>query len=163
AGHALAEHARDLDCLVGGEPRVEVRLAELGRLDVLVGECAHVGVGDREAHRAPEGQEVVERHAAALADLARGVAGLGGQHALDEEAAAHAAAGFGGLGLALDVTRRASFSAFLDAAASRYGPLDVLVNNAGVMHVGPFLEEDDAWTARQLAINTGGVALGMKL
>jgi short-subunit dehydrogenase len=78
---------------------------------------------------------------------------------LDGDAAATAAAGFGGRGLALDVTRRESFAAFLDAIR----PVDVLINNAGVMHVGAFLEEDDGWTARQLAINTGGVALGMKL
>jgi short-subunit dehydrogenase len=78
---------------------------------------------------------------------------------LDGDAASAAAHAFGGRGLPLDVTRRDSFAAFLDAVR----PLDVLINNAGVMHVGPFLEEDDGWTARQLAINTGGVALGMKL
>jgi short-subunit dehydrogenase len=82
---------------------------------------------------------------------------------LDGEAAAAAGAALGGFGAALDVTRRDSFAAFLDDTAARLGALDVLVNNAGVMHVGPFLEEDDAWTERQLAINVGGVALGMKL
>jgi short-subunit dehydrogenase len=59
----------------------------------------------------------------------------------------------------LDVTSRASFAAWLDAA----GPIDVLVNNAGVMHVGPFLEESDDWTRRQLDVNVHGVILGMKL
>ena len=39
----------------------------------------------------------------------------------------------------------------------------MLVNNAGVMHVGPFLEEDDAWTRRQVDVNLHGVILGMKL
>src|SRR5205085_1895526 len=78
-------------------------------------------------------------------------------------AAAGAAAGCGGFGGAPDGPRRDSFAGFLDAVRDRLGPLDVLVNNAGVMHVGPFLEEDDAWTARQLAINAGGVVLGMKL
>jgi NAD(P)-dependent dehydrogenase (short-subunit alcohol dehydrogenase family) len=32
----------------------------------------------------------------------------------------------------LDVTDRDAFAAFLDAAEQRHGPLDVLVNNAGV-------------------------------
>jgi short-subunit dehydrogenase len=82
---------------------------------------------------------------------------------LDGAAAERAAAELGGFGRALDVTGRESFSAFLAAAADALGPLDVLVNNAGVMHVGPFLEEDDAWTRRQLDVNAFGVALGMKL
>jgi short-subunit dehydrogenase len=67
------------------------------------------------------------------------------------------------LGAALDVTSRDSFAAFLATVAQRLGPLDVLVNNAGVMHVGPFLEEDDAWTRRQVDVNLHGVILGMKL
>jgi hypothetical protein len=59
----------------------------------------------------------------------------------------------------LDVTSRDSFAGWLDAA----GPIDVLVNNAGVMHVGPFLEESDEWTRRQVDVNLHGVVLGMKL
>lgn len=97
---------------------------------------------------------------------ARELAGRGARVAvgdLDGEAAAAAGAALGGSGGPLDVTCRDSFAAFLAETEARLGPLDVLVNNAGVMHVGPFLEEDDAWTARQLAINAGGVALGMKL
>jgi hypothetical protein len=82
---------------------------------------------------------------------------------LDGPEAERAAAELGGFGGALDVTARESFAAFLAGAEAALGPLDVLVNNAGVMHVGPFLEEDDDWTRRQLAVNTFGVALGMKL
>jgi short-subunit dehydrogenase len=67
------------------------------------------------------------------------------------------------LGVPLDVTSRESFSAFLGTVADRIGPVDVLVNNAGVMHVGPFLEEDDDWTRRQLDVNVHGVILGCKL
>ena len=39
-------------------------------------------------------------------------------------------------GFALDVTDEDSFSRFLDATEERLGPLDVLVNNAGIMFVG---------------------------
>jgi short-subunit dehydrogenase len=63
----------------------------------------------------------------------------------------------------LDVTSRESFSAFLQRAEAELGPIDVLINNAGVMHVGPFLDEDDAWTRRQLDVNVHGVILGCKL
>jgi short-subunit dehydrogenase len=82
---------------------------------------------------------------------------------LDGDAAARAGAELGGYGGPLDVTSRERFGAFLAEAQARLGPLDVLVANAGVMHVGPFVDESDEWTQRQLAINAGGVALGMKL
>ena len=36
------------------------------------------------------------------------------------------------VGLRLDVTDHAGFTAFLDEVESRLGPLDVLVNNAGI-------------------------------
>src|SRR6201986_1657267 len=47
--------------------------------------------------------------------------------------------GAGTIGLALDVTDRASFTAFLDEVERQLGPLDVLINNAGIMPIGPFL------------------------
>src|SRR5271165_1346932 len=65
--------------------------------------------------------------------------------------------------LALDVTDRASFSAFRDGVEEQLGPVDVLVNNAGIMPIGPFLDEDDATARRILDINVHGVILGMKL
>jgi NADP-dependent 3-hydroxy acid dehydrogenase YdfG len=65
--------------------------------------------------------------------------------------------------LALDVTDRASFGACLDAAEEQLGPVDVLINNAGIMPIGPFLEEDDATAMRTIDINVHGVILGMKL
>ncbi|HKO27664.1 MAG TPA: SDR family NAD(P)-dependent oxidoreductase, partial [Solirubrobacteraceae bacterium] len=43
------------------------------------------------------------------------------------------------------------------------GPLDVLVNNAGIMPVGPFVEESDAAARRLVDINIHGVILGSKL
>ena len=67
------------------------------------------------------------------------------------------------MALALDVTDRASFSAFLEDTEAQLGPVDVLINNAGIMPIGPFLEEDDATAARTLDINVHGVILGMKL
>jgi short-subunit dehydrogenase len=63
----------------------------------------------------------------------------------------------------LDVTSRASFEYFLNSAANTFGPLDVLVNNAGVMHVGELRKEDDGCTRRQLDTNLYGLLLGLKL
>ncbi|MGY0499432.1 SDR family oxidoreductase [Nocardia sp. FBN12] len=63
----------------------------------------------------------------------------------------------------LDVTDPASFASFLDEVERRLGPLDVLINNAGVMPAGRFVEESEQVTRRILDINIYGVALGSKL
>src|SRR3954449_6289075 len=78
---------------------------------------------------------------------------------LDGGLAAEAAASIGrdAVGLELDVTDEASFSGFLDQVEAQLGPLDVLVNNAGIMAIGPFLEESEATAARQVDLNLPGV------
>lgn len=63
----------------------------------------------------------------------------------------------------LDVTDRQSFTDFLDAVEERLGPIDVVVNNAGVIAVGSAAEETDAVTKRLLDVNVYGVILGTKL
>jgi short-subunit dehydrogenase len=65
--------------------------------------------------------------------------------------------------LTLDVTDRASFAAFLDSTEEQLGPVDVLVNNAGIMQVGRFVDEDDLTAQRMIDINLHGVILGTKL
>lgn len=71
--------------------------------------------------------------------------------------------GPGAAAFALDVTDRDSFAAFLDGTEQQLGLLDVLVNNAGIMQIGRFLEEDDATARRQIDINVHGVIYGCKL
>ncbi len=99
---------------------------------------------------------------------AEALAGAGARVALgdlDADLAREAAAAIGGsaVGLPLDVTSRESFAGFLDAAAEAFGPIDVVVNNAGIMHVGRFLDEDDRDTRGQVEVNLMGVLMGMKL
>src|SRR5947207_8196049 len=65
--------------------------------------------------------------------------------------------------LALDVTDRASFSSFLDEAERQFAPIDVLVNNAGIMQIGRFIDEDDVTAIRMVDINLHGVITGTKL
>jgi NAD(P)-dependent dehydrogenase (short-subunit alcohol dehydrogenase family) len=67
------------------------------------------------------------------------------------------------IGLPLDVTDRQSFDEFLTETESRLGPLDVLINNAGIMPIGPFEQESDATADRMVAINLHGVISGSKL
>ncbi|HZU04635.1 MAG TPA: SDR family oxidoreductase [Chloroflexota bacterium] len=71
--------------------------------------------------------------------------------------------GAGTVGLALDVTDRASFAQFLDEVERRLGPLDVLINNAGIMPIGPFVQETDATAQRMIDINLVGLIYGSKL
>ncbi len=83
---------------------------------------------------------------------------------VDAPSAESAAAELGdrAVGLGVDVTDRPAFSAFLDTVEERLGPIDVLVNNAGIMPVGPFEEEDDATAIRLVEINLHAVIHGTK-
>jgi len=84
---------------------------------------------------------------------------------LDLELAERTAAELGGgtVALSLDVTDRGSFAAFLDEAERQLGPLDVLVNNAGIMPVTPFVEESEDSIRRQIDINLHGVIAGSQM
>lgn len=63
----------------------------------------------------------------------------------------------------LDVTDSTSFESFLDAVERTVGPIDVLINNAGIMPTGKLVDEPDQITRRILDINVYGVILGSKL
>ncbi|MFE4457374.1 SDR family oxidoreductase [Nocardia tengchongensis] len=99
--------------------------------------------------------------------IARGAAVVIGDIDADlvQKTAAEIAEKSGGriAGLPLDVTDSAQFEAFLDAAEQELSGLDVLVNNAGIMPTGAFLEESEKLSDRQLDINVRGVIIGSKL
>jgi NADP-dependent 3-hydroxy acid dehydrogenase YdfG len=80
---------------------------------------------------------------------------------LTEQAAAEL--GGGTVAAALDVTDRDSFATFLGEVERQLGPLDVLVNNAGIMPVTAFAAEGVDSIRRQLDINLFGVITGMQL
>lgn len=63
----------------------------------------------------------------------------------------------------LDVTDPESFERFLDHVEDVLGPIDVLVNNAGIMPIGAFDAESDRATRRMVEINVLGVMYGSKL
>ena len=62
----------------------------------------------------------------------------------------------------LDVTDPASFDAFLDQVERELGPVDVVVNNAGIMPVGALTDETDAVARRIMDVNVHGVITGTK-
>lgn len=130
------------------------------QLRVLAGQTAAITGGARGIGRATAAVLAGQGMRVAIGDL-------------DLEAARQAASEIGGGGggagagaavaLPLDVTDRTSFAAFLDGAEQQLGPVDVLINNAGIMHVGRFVDEDDLTAQRMIDINLGGVLLGTKL
>jgi NADP-dependent 3-hydroxy acid dehydrogenase YdfG len=119
---------------------------------VLVGQVALVTGGARGIGKATARAFVREGMKVAIGDL-------------DAEAARVAAQEIGGgtVALELNVTDRGSFERFAAAAEAQLGPIDVLVNNAGIMQLGPFTDEDDATTQRMVDINVHGVLHGMKI
>jgi clavulanate-9-aldehyde reducatase len=67
------------------------------------------------------------------------------------------AAGGEALAIATDVTDEAQAQHFIEATNERFGRLDALVNNAGVMHLGPIAgAPTDEWR-RMVAVNIFGV------
>ena len=75
---------------------------------------------------------------------------------IDGKAAAAAAAPLGGLGVACDVTQRASVDAAFDAVVAAYGGVDILVSNAGAAIQGRIGEVDDATLRRSFDLNFFG-------
>jgi short-subunit dehydrogenase len=81
---------------------------------------------------------------------------------LDADLAASAAGSLGAESVAVDVTDHAAFTATLDGVERDVGPLDVLVNNAGVMPIGPFAESSDDTAYRTFAINVFALMHGTR-
>ena len=101
--------------------------------------------------------------ATAEAFLGQGMKVAIGDVDLDAARETASALGASTVALPLDVTDRESFEAFLDGAERELGPVDVLVNNAGIMQIGRFIDEDDLTARRMIDINLHGVVLGTKL
>jgi NAD(P)-dependent dehydrogenase (short-subunit alcohol dehydrogenase family) len=80
----------------------------------------------------------------------------------DAEAGAAAAADLGVSSYELDVTDEAGFERFVAAAEAVDGPVELLVNNAGIMPLGPFLGQDPGLSDRIIDVNLRGVIAGMR-
>ena len=81
---------------------------------------------------------------------------------LDEDAAISAASAIGGLGASLNVADPDSFADFIARAEAAHGPIDVLVNNAGVMPNGDFLDLGLGSDRMTMEVNVFGVIHGMR-
>jgi NAD(P)-dependent dehydrogenase (short-subunit alcohol dehydrogenase family) len=122
-----------------------------GRLE---GKAALITGGAR-GQGAAHGRRLAEEGASVL--LADILDDLGDQHARDLRAAGHDVHF-----QRLDVAAPGDWCAAVDAAEARFGRLDVLVNNAGVVRVAPIVDEsDDGWQTT-MAVNATGVFYGMR-
>lgn len=81
------------------------------------------------------------------------------------DAARQAAAEIGGeaRGYDLDVANIDSLAAFVESVRSELGEIDVLINSAGVLWVGPFADEPQVAAERHLAVNLLGVINAVKV
>jgi NAD(P)-dependent dehydrogenase (short-subunit alcohol dehydrogenase family) len=62
----------------------------------------------------------------------------------------------------LDVTDAAGYRSFVDQVEAALGPVDILINNAGIMPVGHLHEESEEVARRMFEINVFGVITGTK-
>ena len=77
---------------------------------------------------------------------------------LENEASALATSlGRGAFAIPLDVTQRVSIDAMVEAVVARAGRVDILVNNAAIFDMAPFLEITEDSYDRQFAINVKGL------
>jgi len=61
-----------------------------------------------------------------------------------------------------DVTRGDSIAAMMDAARGRFGPVDILFNNAAVFDLAPLLDSDEASFDRLFDVNVKGMFFVMQ-
>jgi 3alpha(or 20beta)-hydroxysteroid dehydrogenase len=120
-----------------------------GRLD---GKVAIVTGGARGTGEATARRFVQEGARVVLAD----VLDLPGQKVAAE-------LGSAALNAHLDVTSEADWQACLERTVSQFGRLDVLVNNAAVLHIGPLEETSVADWERLMRVNLTGPFLGIKV
>ncbi len=66
------------------------------------------------------------------------------------------------MAIAGDVAQASAVKTLFDRAESEFGPVDVLVNNAGVLRLGPLAEVSDDDYQRQIAVNLTGAFNGMR-
>jgi NAD(P)-dependent dehydrogenase (short-subunit alcohol dehydrogenase family) len=78
---------------------------------------------------------------------------------IDDAAALAAELGGGAFAVDLDVASRPAIEAALDQVVATAGRVDILVNNAAIFDMAPFLEITEASFDRQFAINVKGLLL----
>ena len=111
---------------------------------------ASKGIGAALAKRlAADGFRLVVNYAASAAEARQVVSDI-------------EAAGGTATAVSADVADPAGVRALFDAAEASYGPVDVLVNNAGILKVSPLAQVTDEDYQRQVGINLSGTFHGLR-
>jgi 2-hydroxycyclohexanecarboxyl-CoA dehydrogenase len=109
-----------------------------GRVAVVTGAAGGIGAAIAAAlARAGAAVAVWDLDGGRAKEVADGLGGRGGR----------------GLGVDVDVTGRPSVEAAMAATEAALGPVDVLVNNAGIDKIEPFLQSEEATWERIVAVN----------
>jgi meso-butanediol dehydrogenase / (S,S)-butanediol dehydrogenase / diacetyl reductase len=123
---------------------------------IVTGAARGIGRGIAEAF-VREGARVVLADLGAKAASQEWAYGLAGGGELEATAADLRSRGGEVVAVACDVTDAASCRVLVDQARAAFGGVDVLVNNAGVVKVGPLLAIEEADWDRMMAVNAKGV------
>ncbi len=83
--------------------------------------------------------------------------------ALDTALAALTAEGFTVVGTVTDVSRRANVEALVAATVAHFGRLDIMLNNAGIAQVKPFLTVSEADFDAVIGVNLKGALFGVQV
>jgi NAD(P)-dependent dehydrogenase (short-subunit alcohol dehydrogenase family) len=118
-----------------------------GRHALLTGAGGGIGLAVAEAYLAEGARCTIVDLPASPSD---GVAALLARH---PDRAAYTAA---------DVTQVAALGALVDGAAARFGPVDVLFNNAAIFDMAPLLESDERMYDKLFAVNVKGAFFVMQ-
>ena len=111
---------------------------------------ASKGIGAAVARRlAADGFQTVVNYASSAAEAREIVAEI-------------AAAGGRATAIGADVADATAVRALFDQAEAEFGPVDVLVNNAGILKVSRLAEVEDEDYQRQIAVNLTGTFNGMR-
>ncbi|HEX3984230.1 MAG TPA: SDR family oxidoreductase [Acidisoma sp.] len=84
------------------------------------------------------------------------------QAAADQVLAAIAQGGGAAMAVPADIARPEAMAQLFERAEAEFGRVHVLVNNAGIMSLGPVAGCDDTNFERQVAVNLGGSFRGMR-
>ncbi len=123
-------------------------MADTVRTAIVTG--ASRGIGAALARRlAADGFQTIVNYASSAAEA-------------EAVAAAIAAAGGRARAVRADVADASAMTALFDQAEAAFGPVDVLVNNAGILKTAPLAEVSDEDYQRQLAVNLTGAFNGMR-
>jgi len=99
---------------------------------------------------------------AAAAKLISGVGAVVAICDLDETTVKQTGEALGAFARVVDVTDRAAFKRFLDEVEDELGPIDVLVNNAGIMPLNRIEDESDRATHDIIGLNLMAVIYATK-